>query len=265
MVACHSVYHVVDFVGSRNGGFKSIVVVPSTGWTDIMQQFFRVIEKGEEEGFYDATVEMLGEDSPAYNLLMQSYLDDMDDEREGEDEGLALHATDRSNSNIGASGQETLSAPPVPKRATATRHSTKTMSTDNAWEYAERVVLLSIGTKLSEPQRGGDKQYDPHFIQEVAASGRRCVNVWGAISRQGLGPIFRIDGRLTSEVYSDIIDHVLFPYVLNGPFPDGDFWFQHDPSPIHTSRSTKTLLAERDIRELPWPPKGAYVNIVENV
>ncbi|KAG0416943.1 hypothetical protein HPB47_006041 [Ixodes persulcatus] len=57
--------------------------------------------------------------------------------------------------------------------------------------------------------------------REVATSGRRRVNVWGAISRQGLGPIFRIDGRLTSEVYSDIIDHVLMPYVLDGPFPDG--------------------------------------------
>ncbi|KAG0420208.1 hypothetical protein HPB47_003608 [Ixodes persulcatus] len=108
-------------------------------------------------------------------------------------------------------------------------------------------------------------RYDPYFIQEWAASGRRCVNVWGAISHQGLGPIFRINGRLTSKVYSDIIDHVLIPYVLDGPFPDRDFWFQLDLNPIHTSRSTKTLLAERGIRELPWPHKGADVNIVENV
>ncbi|KAG0430205.1 hypothetical protein HPB47_022909 [Ixodes persulcatus] len=55
--------------------------------------------------------------------------------------------------------------------------------------------------------------YRTQNTAEVAASGRRCVNVWGAISRQGLGPILRIDGRLTSEVYSDIIDHVLMPYT----------------------------------------------------
>lgn len=65
------------------------------------------------------------EDSAAYTLLMQSYQDDMDEEGEGEDEGLASQAqatpTDPSNTNIGALGQETLSAPPAPTRASAVR------------------------------------------------------------------------------------------------------------------------------------------------
>ncbi|KAG0414412.1 hypothetical protein HPB47_008426 [Ixodes persulcatus] len=136
------------------------------------------------------------------------------------------------------------------------------------WTHVFFSAESTFCTQLDQQRRvwrHDNFRYDPHFIKEVAASGRRCVNVWGAISRQGLGPIFTIDGRLTLEVYSDIIDHILIPYVLHGPFLDGDFWFKHDLSPIHTSRFTKTLLAERGIRELPWPPKGADVNIVENV
>lgn len=73
-------------------------------------------------------------------------------------------------------------------------------------------------------------------------------------------PQFRVSG-----IDPDILPAEFLTTLRGGPFPDGDFWFQHDLSPIHTSLSTKTLLAERCIRELPWPPKGDDVNIVENI
>ncbi|KAH6920878.1 hypothetical protein HPB50_028132 [Hyalomma asiaticum] len=54
--------------------------------------------------------------------------------------------------------------------------------------------------------------YKHENIRSVGASGRVSVNVWGAITNAGLGPLFRIPGRLTAEVYNDIIDHVLLPF-----------------------------------------------------
>ncbi|KAK8787356.1 hypothetical protein V5799_022868 [Amblyomma americanum] len=92
------------------------------------------------------------------------------------------------------------------------------------WDQRQRVWRL-VGSR-----------YDPHYIQQVAASGRCVVSVWGALSQQGLGPLHRIDGTLTADKYQDIIEQVLIPYTLDGPFPDGCFLFQHDRSPIHTAR-----------------------------
>ncbi|KAM7311148.1 caldesmon-like [Ixodes scapularis] len=80
------------------------------------------------------------EDSAAYTLLMQSYQDDLDEEGEGEDEGLASQAqatpTDPSNTNIGALGQETLSAPPAPTRASAVRRKRRQQSDE--MDFLER-------------------------------------------------------------------------------------------------------------------------------
>ncbi|KAM7287259.1 putative transposable element tc1 transposase [Ixodes scapularis] len=75
----------------------------------------------------------------------------------------------------------------------------------------------------------------------------------------------RIEGSLTSQIYCEVIDYVMLPYVLDGPFPDGDFTYQHDLSPVHTSGMVRRLLEERCAIELPWPPKGADLNIIENV
>ncbi|KAM7284653.1 hypothetical protein ISCGN_001747 [Ixodes scapularis] len=108
-------------------------------------------------------------------------------------------------------------------------------------------------------------RYDPAYFQQVLSSGRCSVNIWGAISRNGLGPLVRLEGRLTGEVYARLIDDVLIPYALNGPFPDGDYSYQHDQSPVHTSREVRLLLEERCARSLNWPTRGADTNPCENL
>lgn len=101
-------------------------------------------------------------------------------------------------------------------------------------------------------------------MQRVAASGRTCVNVWGAVSRHGLGPLHRIIGPLTSVRYCDIVNTVLVPYVRDGSFHN-DFIFQQDNAPIHTTRVVKDHLEQCAIPVLPWCAKGADLNIMENV
>lgn len=108
-------------------------------------------------------------------------------------------------------------------------------------------------------------RYDPLYVQEVASSGRTAVNVWGAMSRDGLGVLHRIEGPLTSAKYCDILDLVMIPYALDGPFPDGDFLFQQDLSPVHTAKVVEELLNMRGVRCLKWVAKGADLNIIEPV
>lgn len=105
----------------------------------------------------------------------------------------------------------------------------------------------------------------PEFIQRVAASGRSSVNVWGAITLTGLGPLVRIENRFTADMYCSVLDDVMLPYLLNGPFTDGNFILQHDNFPIHKSRKVGALLQCHQVQLLEWPVQSPDLNIIENV
>lgn len=108
-------------------------------------------------------------------------------------------------------------------------------------------------------------RYDPHYVQKVKSSGRTSVNIWGVITKNGLGPLRRISGRFCAEAYLEIIDQELLPHLLDGPFTDGCFYLQHDLSPVHAARAVKEHLEQLGIMTLSWPPQGADLNIIENV
>lgn len=108
-------------------------------------------------------------------------------------------------------------------------------------------------------------RYLPPWTQTVLSSGRCTVNVWGAISKDGLGPLVRIEGRFQARSYCAILEKDFIPYVLDGPFKDGCCLLQHDRSPVHTARSVTALLEDLAIRTLEWPPVGADLNPIESV
>lgn len=108
-------------------------------------------------------------------------------------------------------------------------------------------------------------RYKPGYTQKVLSSGRCAVSVWGAISKDGLGPLVRISGRFNASYYCGIVDDVLLPYVYDGPFKDGCFLLQHDRSPIHKARCVMQLLDDRQVPQLEWPPNAADLNPIENV
>lgn len=109
-------------------------------------------------------------------------------------------------------------------------------------------------------------RYLPPWTQTVLSSGRCTVNVWGAISKDGLGPLVRIEGRFQARSYCAILGKDFIPYVLDGgPFKDGCCLLQHDRSPVHTARSVTALLEDLAIRTLEWPPVGADLNPIESV
>lgn len=89
--------------------------------------------------------------------------------------------------------------------------------------------------------------------------------MWGSISKDGLGPLVRIDGKFTAPYYSSLLQDTMLPYALDGPFPDGCFIFQQDKSPVHMARQVTAMLEDLGVRTLPWPPCGADANPIENV
>ncbi|KAH6927980.1 hypothetical protein HPB50_010210 [Hyalomma asiaticum] len=131
--------------------------------------------------------------------------------------------------------------------------------------FTDESTFTSKWDQQQRTWRTQGTRFDAPNLHRVASSGRCSVNVWGSISKDGLGPLVRLDARFTAAAYTDLLDTVLIPYALNGPLEDGLFSFQHDRSPIHTASSVNRLLEERCVMVLEWPPQGADMNISENV
>ncbi|KAF4532103.1 hypothetical protein B566_EDAN006197 [Ephemera danica] len=102
------------------------------------------------------------------------------------------------------------------------------------------------------------------YVKLVHKSGRFSVSVWAWISHEGVGMLYEIDGRLTGIQYRAILRDVMFPSVT-ARFDNGDFFFMHDRSPIHTSHVARDWVAQQGIRVLNWPPRGADMNPIEHV
>ncbi len=102
-------------------------------------------------------------------------------------------------------------------------------------------------------------------VQAVHNSGRKTVPVWAWFSADGGGDFVRIQGRFNSEKYLDILQNVFLPSVRQR-FPDGRFRFIHDNSSIHRAHIVRAWFREHpEIEVLPWPPKGADINPIENI
>ncbi|KAH7978859.1 hypothetical protein HPB49_007093 [Dermacentor silvarum] len=108
-------------------------------------------------------------------------------------------------------------------------------------------------------------RFRPQFVQRVAASGRTVGSAWGCITCDGLGPLVRIQGALTADIYSNILDTVGFPHITSHITPQHDCIFQHDRSPVHTAKKLDRLLQQRGVTVLMDPPQSPDLNVIENV
>ncbi|KFM65431.1 Transposable element Tcb2 transposase, partial [Stegodyphus mimosarum] len=103
------------------------------------------------------------------------------------------------------------------------------------------------------------------FVWECQDKGRFSISVWGCMSANRLGTLPRIPGNLDATCYRDILEHIVMPEVLDNPFFNGLFYFQHDKSPIHRESLIKEWLDQQTLCLMAWPSKGAYLNPIKNV
>ena len=89
------------------------------------------------------------------------------------------------------------------------------------------------------------------------------VMVWGLMCWHGLGSLVKLEGRLDSTAYRQVLEeHMLTDAAA---LIGDDFVFQQDNAPIHTSRSTRQWLCQHDVTLLDWPPKSPDANPIEKL
>lgn len=89
--------------------------------------------------------------------------------------------------------------------------------------------------------------------------------VWGAISGQGAGPLYFVDGYMNAHQYINMLQKFFTPYFHIIEAENPGHIFMQDGAPCHTAKVVKKYLRDENIPILEWPPNSPDLNPIENV
>lgn len=112
--------------------------------------------------------------------------------------------------------------------------------------------------------RGIKERYNPKCLIPTFKSGQESVMVWGCFTKDKLGPLVRLEGRITANVYIEMLENNLIPFI-NDLEDRTSYTFQEDNAPIHTARVAKKWKEDNNIESLPWPAQSPDLNPIENL
>jgi DDE superfamily endonuclease/Transposase len=108
------------------------------------------------------------------------------------------------------------------------------------------------------------EKYDVECLIPTVKSGQVGIMVWGCFTKNGLGPLVRLEGKINALAYIDLLDNYLLPY-MDTLDDENDYIFQEDNAPIHTARLAKSWKEENGIDCIPWPAQSPDLNPIEHL
>lgn len=133
------------------------------------------------------------------------------------------------------------------------------------WSDESRFTMFQNDGKI-RVWRLTEEKYDVNCLVPTVKHGGGGVMMWGCFSWFGLGPLVRIDGRINSQRYiEEILGYHVIPFLESFEEENGDYLFQQDNAPIHTSIQTRNFAEESEINLLPWPGQSPDLNPIEHL
>lgn len=123
---------------------------------------------------------------------------------------------------------------------------------EKRWSLAGNDGYVSIWTERNE-----------NPLKMVETNPKGGLMVWGAISKDGGLRLICMEGSITAEAYTDMLENDFFDEVKDS-LPDNFIWM-HDNAPPHVALRTKGYLERKGITTMEWPPMSPDLNPIENI
>ena len=128
--------------------------------------------------------------------------------------------------------------------------------TDVVWTD-ETTVQLEAHRRFCCRKKGQKPRYKPRPKHPVK------VHVWAGISHRGSTRICIFEGIMNADLYVQILEECLVPFVRE-TYPDGHRFMQ-DNDPKHTSRQAQNFFTQHTINWWKTPAESPDANPIENL
>lgn len=112
-------------------------------------------------------------------------------------------------------------------------------------------------------QRPVGAEYDPQYVIPRRLHSER-VTLWGCFCAREIGQAEIFVGEFDASKYVDVLQHNLLP-AARSFFPSGQWWFQQDNAPQHTSRAAQRWFHNNGVDCIDFPPLSPDLNPIENM
>uniref|UniRef100_A0A915DXW8 Tc1-like transposase DDE domain-containing protein n=1 Tax=Ditylenchus dipsaci TaxID=166011 RepID=A0A915DXW8_9BILA len=140
------------------------------------------------------------------------------------------------------------------------------------WSVADwRRVLWSDESKynlfssdgIRYVRRSPNQKKNPKCQVPTVKHGGGSVMVWGSFSRDGMGPLNRIEEIMKAVNYKKILEEQMLP---DARIRLAEYWiFQQDNDPKHASKLVKKFLSDNNVDVLKWPAHSPDLNPIEHL